>query len=448
MLRLKLLLLFCFVLLASLQNQNLLGQSSNEKGPAFTEPPKDDWTYALMGEFVGQVKSSQKKSELLGLQIRAMGVDQFDAVAFRGGLPGQPKHQPEPIRMIGKRSGEFVVLSGGPWAIFVEKNGCRLIDPKGNKVGQLKRIKRKSPTLYASPPQGATVLFDGSGIEQFVKAEMTEEGLLMQGADVKPMFQDFNLHLEFRLPYMPLADDQKRANSGLYLQSRYECQVLDSFAQTPKINGCGALYRYKAPDLNMCFPPLVWQTYDVQFTAPRWNADGTKIRNAHITSWINGTKVQDNVSLANKTGAGKPEGALLSPIRFQDHGDPVRFRNIWIVDRGLTTSEFPIVPTKEQIQNAVRAQQQQKKQRLKEARKREAVAKRAAAKAKAAAEKAKASAEQAKADVENAKAAAEKLKVEQESKNSGKTSAEKKKNSEAEKKLNRPQDDASPDKKA
>ena len=160
--RLKLLLLICFILLIGHPDSVLLGQKSkdkkgNDKGPAFTQPPKKDPTFSLMGEFVGRIKPSGKKAELLGLQVRAIGNDEVDAIAYRGGLPGQKKHQPDPIRMIGKRSGQFVVLSGGPWAVFVEKNSCRLIDLDGNKVGQLKRIKRRSPTLYSQPPAGATV---------------------------------------------------------------------------------------------------------------------------------------------------------------------------------------------------------------------------------------------------------------------------------------------------
>ncbi|MCA9134665.1 MAG: DUF1080 domain-containing protein, partial [Planctomycetales bacterium] len=173
--------------------------------------------------------------------------------------------------------------------------------------------------------------------------EMSEEGLLLAGADVKPMFQDFNLHVEFRLPYMPAASGQSRGNSGCYLQSRYEVQVLDSFSEEPTINGCSSLYRQKPADVNMCFAPLQWQTYDIQFTAPRWAADGSKLRNAQITVWHNGVKTQDNVELVNKTGGGQEEAPHLLPIRFQDHHDPVRFRNIWIVDRGLASSgEFPV----------------------------------------------------------------------------------------------------------
>jgi len=249
--------------------------------------------------------------------------------------------------------------------------------------------------MHSPAPEGAVVLFDGTGTDQFTTAEMTSDDLLMEGADVKPMFQDFNLHVEFRLPYMPYADGQQRGNSGLYLQSRYECQVLDSFALIPKIDGLGALYRFRPPAINMCFPPLVWQTYDVQFTAPRWNADGTKARNATITSWINGVKVQDNVSLPNKTGAGKIEEPVLLPTRFQDHGDPVRFRNIWVVDRGLASGDFPKKPTKEQIQSAIKSEQLKRKERAKAARKQAAEKKRAAAKQKAKVDSAKAKVEQA-----------------------------------------------------
>ncbi len=329
--------------------------------------PVDDPNYALLGEFVGEVAGDGDATETLGLQIRPVGGDNFDAVSFIGGLPGQvddagePLKPGEPMRLIGRRSGELVVLSGGPFAMFVSGDACTLIDREGNKLGTLTRVARVSPTMHSPAPEGATVLFDGTGTDQFVNGKMTDDGLLMQGADIRPMFQDFNLHLEFRLPYMPDKTDQARGNSGLYLQSRYECQVLDSFAQDAVFNGLGALYRFKKPDLNMCLPPLVWQTYDVHFTAPRWAADGTKIRDAHVTSWVNGVKVQDNVSLPTKTGGGKQEAPTLEPIKLQDHKDEVRFRNIWIVDRGLVTADFPIETTPEErvkAEEAAKAEEQ------------------------------------------------------------------------------------------
>jgi hypothetical protein len=112
------------------------------KGPAFTEPPKDDPSFQLMGEFIGEITAGQGEPEILGLQIRPVGRSDFDALSFAGGLPGQDKFNPKPIRMIGRRNGDFVVLSGGPWAIFVEQDGCLLVDREGNKLGRLERIHR------------------------------------------------------------------------------------------------------------------------------------------------------------------------------------------------------------------------------------------------------------------------------------------------------------------
>ncbi|MCR9291149.1 MAG: DUF1080 domain-containing protein [bacterium] len=322
-----------------------LAQSDAEPRFAATEAPDNDPEFELLGEFVGPISVGDNQYQALGLQVRPIGDDGFEGLQYSGGLPGQDSYDGEqPIRLVGRRNGDFVVLSGGPYAIFVEAQNCVLIDRNGNRVGQLERIHRGSPTMGVQPPEGATVLFDGTNTDQFTTAQMTSDGLLMEGADVKPMFQDFDLHVEFRLPYMPTSFDQARGNSGCYLQSRYEVQILDSFAQLPVFNGCSSIYRFKSPDLNMCLPPLQWQTYDIRFTAARWASDGTKIRNARITVWQNGVKTQDDVELKNKTGAGKEEAPSLLPIRFQNHKDPVRFRNIWIVDRGLSFSDFPVYP--------------------------------------------------------------------------------------------------------
>lgn len=324
-------------------------QDTGLKRVAFTEAPADDMQYSLMGEFVGPIKKGDGY-EPLGIQLRPVGDTKIEAIQYEGGLPGQSSYTGNSTQLIGHRSGDLVVLSGGPWAIFVEKDKCLIIDREGNKVGQLDRIQRSSPSMGAKPPEGATVLFDGTNTDQFTGGRMTGDGLLMEGADVIPMFRDFNLHVEFRLPYMPNSLDQKRGNSGCYLQSRYEVQVLDSFATPPVFNGCSALYRQKAPDLNMCYPPLQWQTYDIKFTAARWAADGTKLRNARITVWQNGVKTHDDVEVKAKTGAGKPEAPTQLPIRFQNHSDPVRYRNIWIVDRGLASGEFPVEGSADETQ--------------------------------------------------------------------------------------------------
>jgi hypothetical protein len=320
------------------------GRAYAEPGPAVTRADQADADFALLGEFVGKVQGGRSKAQPLALQIRAEGDGVFAAAQYTGALPGQRGHRPEPVWLTGKRTDDFLVLSGGAWVVLGHPDHCLLIDPSGKLVGRLQRVRRQSPTLGAPPPKNAYVLFDGSTGDQFDNAQLTEEGLLMEGADLRPLFQDFNLHVEFRLPYMPAASGQGRANSGLYLLSRYEVQVLDSFAMEPVSNGCGGLYKFRAPDVNMCFAPLVWQTYDIVFTAPRWASDGTKLSNARITVWLNGVKIHNDVELENKTGGGKPEEVTLLPIRFQDHGNPVRFRNIWLIDRGATAPvKFPVL---------------------------------------------------------------------------------------------------------
>lgn len=302
-----------------------------------------DPDFAFQGEFVGPVSVTPSQYQRLAVQIRPTGTGGFDAMQYQGGLPGEPSHRPAAVTLVGKRWERFLVLSGGPWAIFVEPDHCVLFDRQGQRVGRLERIVRQSPTLGALPPKDAIVLFDGKNTNLLTTARITADGLLMEGADLRPLFQDFNLHVEFLLPYLPSAKDQGRANSGVYLQSRYEMQVLDSFAQAPAINGCGAIYKSRKPDLNMCLPPMTWQTYDIAFTAPRWLADGTKWKNGRVSVWLNGVKVQNNVELTDKTGAGKLEDPLPLPIRFQDHRNPVRFRNIWLVDRGAApVVGFPV----------------------------------------------------------------------------------------------------------
>ncbi|MGH7128550.1 MAG: 3-keto-disaccharide hydrolase, partial [Planctomycetaceae bacterium] len=147
--------------------------------------------------------------------------------------------------------------------------------------------------------------------------------------------------IEFRLPYMPYARGQGRANSGVYLQGRYEVQILDSFGLHGAENECGALYRLRPPDVNMCLPPLAWQTFDIEFHAARFDAAGRKTENARITVLHNGVAIHDNVEILRKTGNGAEEGPDPLPIRLQDHGNPVVFRNIWILDRERTPAQPP-----------------------------------------------------------------------------------------------------------
>ncbi|MFF3255742.1 family 16 glycoside hydrolase [Actinacidiphila glaucinigra] len=172
---------------------------------------------------------------------------------------------------------------------------------------------------------------DGRSVEW---PHSAEESIEVCCGDIrtKQAFGDFRLHAEFRVPKLP--DDvtgQDRGNSGIYLQDRYELQILDSFgvAQLAS-NEAASIYNKKAADLNAATAPETWQTYDIVFRAARFDAEGSKTDDARITVVWNGRKVHDDVAVDGPTGGGDAESAAAGAIRLQDHGNKVRFRNLWI----------------------------------------------------------------------------------------------------------------------
>jgi len=192
--------------------------------------------------------------------------------------------------------------------------------------------------MGARPPEGAVVLFDGTETGELVKPVITPDGLLREGTQTTQAFGDMRLHAEFMLPFKPLGRGQDRGNSGFYLQGRYELQVLDSFGLEGVENECGAIYKTRRPAVNMCLPPLTWQTYDVDFTMPKFDSSGKKISDMKITIWQNGVLVQNNASISNKTGAGIQEGPDPLPTKLQDHQNPVLYRNIWLIPKTAEAS--------------------------------------------------------------------------------------------------------------
>lgn len=297
--------------------------------PAAVNLAEVDDDYFFQGEFAGNVWGYGR----VGLQLIAEGAGTFRAVLLPGGLPGDGGDRNSAVEFKGKRDASSVVLADEEYAITATLGYAVVRDRAGRQLGHLTRMLRQSPTMGQAPPRGARVLFNGSSTDEFADGKISPAGYLMHGATTKRPYGDFHLHLEFKLPYMPTARGQARGNSGVYIQRRYEVQILDSFGLPGEANECGGLYKTKRPDVNMCLPPLVWQTYDIDFTAARFNAQGKKTADARVTVVQNGVTVQNYYALPNKTGGGQPEGPAPLPILLQNHGNPVEFRNVWIVER-------------------------------------------------------------------------------------------------------------------
>lgn len=296
---------------------------------AYTDPAKAGPDFLTQGEYLGEVDGKK-----LGCQVIALGNSAFQAVLLPGGLPGEGWDGKTRIKLDGKADATSTFFPGLAWNARVQDGKLTGKSDKGSEFA-LRKVSRRSPTEGLKAPEGARVLFDGSGVDAWNNGKMTEDGLLVCGTQTRDNFTDFALHVEFRTPFKPLARGQSRGNSGVYILGRYELQILDSFGLTGENNECGGLYTRRAPDVNMCFPPLSWQTYDIDFQAARFDAAGQKTKNALITVRHNGVAVHNGVEIEGPTGGARkrPELGTPAPITFQNHGNPVHLRNIWIVPK-------------------------------------------------------------------------------------------------------------------
>ena len=350
---------FCFVLVAATAVTSL-GLAADG---LWTDPTDDSLPAAfyIQGEYVGEVKGGGQ----LGVQVIGLGGDALQAVVYPGGLPGAGWDGKAKYLMQGKLAGQgasFTPATGNrkylgkgadefsaiekfsesenqPYSAEVAGGKMTGKTPDG-KTFELQKTVRKSPTLGKEAPQGATVLFDGSeeSMANWQGGRLDEDSKLLNtdGKDIKTKdkFDSYTMHVEFMLPYKPAARGQGRGNSGFYQIDLYEVQILDSFGLEGKNNECGGVYSQKASDVNACLPPLQWQTYDVEFTNAKTDDSGKKIAPARMTVKLNGIVIHDDYELKGKTGGSRndPEGTP-GPIKLQGHGNPLQFRNVWIVEK-------------------------------------------------------------------------------------------------------------------
>jgi hypothetical protein len=302
--------------------------------------PKDvakDPDFAVQGEYEGEVKKGDE-SVKVGLHLIAKGEGQFAAKLYFGGLPGAGWDGKKSQTGSAERTGEGRATIKDDKGNTVGEVADGTVTAKGAASGTLKRVERKSKSLGEKPPQGAAVLWAAEGDEKnWSNGKLMDlsDGKFLTvaktgGIKSKEKFGAFKAHVEFRLPWMPNSTGQGRGNSGVYLQDRYEVQVLDSFGLSGENNECGGIYTQHKPSVNMCLPPMAWQTYDIEFT-PAEFADGKKTKNGRATIYHNGVKIHDDVEFPKECPGGQKETAEPGPFQFQDHGDPVVYRNVWVV---------------------------------------------------------------------------------------------------------------------
>ena len=290
------------------------GSAQEKKNPpkskdVFTIAAEAGPDFAIQGEYEGEL--SGKK---IGVQIVALGSDKFDVYFLAGGLPGAGWDTKTRTKVSAKLDGEKATLTEKDWSGEIASGAIKGKNPDGGEF-TLKKVERKSKTLGEKAPEGAMILFDGKSADEWKGGKIVEENLLNNGINSVKSIGTGKLHIEFRTPYQPKARGQGRGNSGVFIQGT-EIQVLDSFGLKGENNECGGFYSKQAPAVNMCFPPLSWQTYDVELK----ELDG----NVVATVYHNGVLIHENYVI--KKGPIQPAG-----IQLQNHGNPVYYRNIWFV---------------------------------------------------------------------------------------------------------------------
>jgi len=331
--------------------------------PGIIEVAKAGADFSIQGEYVGT-----KAGRPCGAQVIALGDGSFQAVFYNGGLPGAGWDGKGRIPIDGSRDGERILFMGtkhqkkymganpsefsaldrnppgGQKAYTATiKDGVLEGQTEAGMPFQLKKVMRESPSLLAKPPEGAKVLLayragkapDLSGWSNPDWRALPEGSMLVLShptegrrekmSATKFLFgkKSFHLHLEFNTPFMPKARSQARGNSGVFPPPGREFQVLDSFGLEGKPNEAGGVYKDHPSMVNMCLPPLSWQTYDIHYTCP----EDAKDAKAFYKALLNGVVIHDRVVVPKPSSAQTPR-----PLQLQDHLNMVRYRNIWVLE--------------------------------------------------------------------------------------------------------------------
>ena len=311
--------------------------------------------FDIQGEYEGTIGAAKEK---IGVQVIALGGGAFQAVFLPGGLPGAGWDGKSRALCDGSLEGDkavFVPAKGDRG--YMDGNPKRFIavrkfPPAGQKdytasieggklVGKTdtgaaiaaKKVLRKSTTLGAKPPEGATVLLaftpgKAPSLEAWTNPKLLADPngfmqVVRRGGSTnskKRFAGPWRMHVEFRTPFQPPARGQGRGNSGVFPPGGREIQVLDSFGLEGLGNECGGIYGDRSPRVNMCLPPLSWQTYDVEYHPAEPGKKGSE------QAWYK--VVHNGVTIHEKVPLG---GSRTGGLNLQDHGNPVAYRNIWFV---------------------------------------------------------------------------------------------------------------------
>ena len=297
----------------------------------------------ITGEYVGELTVDGKKGDGLA-QVIAEGKGKYRAVLMRGLWKTDKKIKQIRIELTGTVDADGnVPLEGAGWTgTLVGRKTLVAKAEKGSFNG--KWTERKSPTLGAKPPKGAVVLLPLEPGKEPSLAEWTNQkwtplpnSAMRVGRGLNfsvKKFGSVKLHLEFRCPYQPTKRGQGRGNSGVYLQKRYEVQVLESFGLMSKSDDAGSIYKIATTKINASLPPLTWQTYDIEFQAPVIGPDGKAKTPPMMSVMHNGVEIHKDQVLPGKTTAAAAKGlAPKDSLMLQDHGNKVEYRNIWVVEK-------------------------------------------------------------------------------------------------------------------